>query len=129
MTSPIRRAAVGVAAFATGLVVGHASGQPPRRMWADTVVEVTTDDLPRRARVRANVNHWDPGSETGRHTHPGPTVFVMLDGELEEVLPDGTRRTLTAGQGFWKPARIDHNVRNASARPARALAVHLDPVR
>ena len=129
MPSPIRLAAFAVAAFAAGLVAGHAGGQTPRRMWADTVVDVTTDDLPRRARVRANVDHWDPGSETGRHTHPGPTVFVMLDGELEELLPDGTRRTLTAGQGFWKPARIDHNVRNVSARPARALAVHLDPAR
>jgi len=129
MSSRPRLAAFGLAAFGAGLVAGHATGQAPRRMWADTVVDVVTDELPRRARVTANVNHWDPGTETGRHTHPGPTVFVMLDGELEEILPDGTRRTLAAGQGFWKPSRIDHNVKNVSGRPARALAVHLDPVR
>lgn len=129
MPSRTRLAAFGVAAFAAGLVAGHATGQSPRRMGVDTVLDVVTDELPRRARVRANVNRWDPGSETGRHTHPGPTVFVMLDGELEEILPDGTRRTLATGQGFWKPARTDHNVRNVSMHPARALAIHLDPVR
>lgn len=70
---------------------------------------------------------WEPGAETGRHRHPGPTVFVMLDGEVEEVLGDGRTRGLKAGQAFWKPARTDHNVRNASGRSARAVAVHLDP--
>lgn len=118
-----------VLAFAAGLIVGRASGQAKPRMWADTVVDLVTDELPRKARVRANVNHWEPGAETGRHTHPGPTVFVMLDGELEEVLGDGKTRTLKAGQAYWKPPRIDHNVRNVSAQPARALAVHLDPTR
>jgi quercetin dioxygenase-like cupin family protein len=97
-------------------------------MRADTVLDVVTGELPRQARVRANVNHWEPGSETGRHTHPGPTVFVMLEGELEEIFADGKTRALRAGQAFWKPPRTQHNVRNASDRPARALAVHLDPV-
>jgi quercetin dioxygenase-like cupin family protein len=116
-----------VVTFAGGLVVGNAAGQARPRMWTDTVLDVVTKELPRSVRVRANVNHWDPGSETGRHTHPGPTVFVMLEGELEEILPDGTTRALRAGQAVWKPPRTHHNVRNASARPARALAVHLDP--
>ncbi len=75
------------------------------------------------------MNHWGPGSETGRHQHPGPTVFVMLDGELEETLADGSKRTLKAGQAFWKRSRTDHNVRNVTERRARALAVHLDPAR
>jgi quercetin dioxygenase-like cupin family protein len=53
----------------------------------------------------------------------------MLDGELEETLGDGRTQTLKAGQGFWKPSRTEHNVRNVSDRSARALAVHLDPAR
>ena len=110
-------------AFAAGLAVGQAKP----RMWADQVLDVSTDELPRRARVWVNVDHWEPGAETGRHTHPGPTVFVLLEGELEETLGDGRTRTLKAGQAYWKPARTDHNVRNPGDKPARALAVHLDP--
>ena len=118
-----------VVVFAVGLLIGHAAGQARARMWADTVLDVIVDELPRSARVRANVDHWDPGSETGRHTHAGPTVFVMLEGVLEETLPDGRTRTLKAGQAVWKTAGTYHNVRNAGERPARALAVHVDPTR
>lgn len=116
-------------AFAAGLAVGHAAGQGKPRMWADVVLDVTTDQIPRRAHVRANLDHWEPGAETGKHVHPGPVVFVMLDGEVEETLADGTTRTIKAGQAFWKPPRQEHNVKNLSDKPARALAVHLDPAK
>ena len=114
-------------AFVVGIGVGQAGGQAKPRMWADRLLDIVTDELPRKARVVANLDHWEPGAETGRHTHPGPTAFVLLEGELEETLADGRVRTLRAGQGFWKPARIEHNVRNVGGRPARALAIHLDP--
>jgi len=116
-------------AFASGVAVGTARGQLKPRMRADVVLELVTDEIPQRTRVHTNIDHWEPGAETGRHTHPGPTVFVMLDGELEEILADGKTRTLKSGQAFWKPARTEHNVRNVSARTARAVAVHLDPAR
>jgi len=116
-----------VLSLSLAFVAGVAVGQARPRMWADQVLDVTTEELPRRARVWVNLDHWEPGAETGRHTHPGPTVFVLLEGELEETLADGKTRVLKAGQGYWKPARTDHNVRNAGTKPARALAVHLDP--
>jgi len=117
---------VGVA-FVAGLVAGQVRAQGKPRMWADVVLDVATDEIPRRTRVHVNVDHWDPGAETGRHTHPGPVVFVMLEGELLETRADGSTNVLRAGQAFWKTPRTDHNVRNVSAQPARALAVHLDP--
>ena len=116
-----------IVAFAAGSIVESVRAQSKPRMWADVLLDLSTEEIPRRARVHANLDHWEPGAETGRHTHPGPTVFVMLDGELEEVLRDGNTRTLKAGQAFWKRARTEHNVKNVSGRPARALAVHLDP--
>lgn len=116
-----------LAAFAVGLLAGQAGGQAKPRMWADRVLDVATDELPRKARVVANLDHWDPGAETGRHTHPGPTVFVLLEGELEETLADGRTRTIRPGQGFWNRARAAHSVRNVGGQPARALAIHLDP--
>jgi len=114
-------------AFAGGIAVERARAQAKSRMWADVVLDVATDEIPRKTRVHTNWNHWEPGAETGRHSHPGPTVFVMLEGELEETFADGRTRTLKAGQAFWKPSRTDHNVRNTSGRPAHAIAVHLDP--
>lgn len=119
---------VGVlAAFVAGVAVERVRSEAKPRMWADVLLDLSTEEIPKRARVHVNLDHWEPGAETGRHRHPGPTVFVMLDGELEEVLADGRTRTLKAGQAFWKPPRTDHDVKNVSARPARALAVHLDP--
>jgi quercetin dioxygenase-like cupin family protein len=114
-------------AFVVGVLVGQAGGQAKPRMWADRVVDVVTDELPRKARVVANIDHWDPGSDAGRHTHPGPTVIVVLEGELEETQGDGRTRTLRAGQGFWNRARTTHIVRNVSSQPARAVAIHIDP--
>ena len=129
MRSRISPLALVVVAFAAGLAAGQARGQAKPRMWADVVLDIVTDELPRKARVHVNVDHWDPGAETGRHTHPGPVVFVVLDGELSETRADGSTGVLRTGQAFWKTSRTDHNVRNASAQPARALAVHLHPAR
>lgn len=125
----IRRTSLLLCVFLAGMGLGHAAGPAPPtpRMWADRILDVVTEEIPRRTRVWANFDHWDPGAETGRHTHPGPTVFIVLEGELEETLADGRTRTLTAGQGYWKPARTEHNVRNRGDRPVHALAVHLDP--
>lgn len=114
-------------AFASGVVVEHARSQAKPRMWAEVLLNVTTREIPARTYVHANLDHWQPGAETGRHTHPGPTLLVVLEGELEETVSGNQTRRLAAGQAFWHPARREHNVKNVSDRPARALAVHLDP--
>jgi quercetin dioxygenase-like cupin family protein len=114
--------------FALGAAAGAVGARTAPRMWADQLVNVTTDDLRwAKTRVRVNVDHWDPGAQTGLHRHPGPTVIYVLDGALEEVFSDGKTVGLHAGQGVWNPARTSHNVRNVTSEPARVLAVHLDP--
>jgi len=116
-----------LSAFVAGVAVERVRSEAKPRMWADVLLDLSTEEIPKRARVHVNLDHWEPGAETGRHRHPGPTVLVMLDGEVEEILADGRTRTLKAGQAFWKSPRTDHNVKNVGTRPARALAVHLDP--
>jgi hypothetical protein len=59
-------------AFAGGLVVGRASGQAKPRMWADVLLDLSTDEVPRKTRVHTNLNHWDPGAETGPTPTPAP---------------------------------------------------------
>ncbi len=115
--------AVGVG---TGLGTASARSQARPRMWADLLLQLTTDQIPRKVAIRVNDDHWEAGAETGRHRHPGPTVIYVLEGELSETTPEGTA-TLKAGQAVWRPARHEHDVRNVSGHPARALAIHLDP--
>jgi quercetin dioxygenase-like cupin family protein len=113
-------------AFALGIL--HERGGATPRMWAQTLLELRADAIPTPTRVQVQHNRWEPGAETGRHSHPGPVVFIMVEGELEEERwPGGRRQTLEAGRVYWKPVPIDHNVRNATDRMARAVVVHLDP--
>jgi len=119
--------AVFVAGAAAGAGVVLAAGARPA-MRAEKKLDLTTTELRGRMRVTLNIDHWDPAAETREHRHPGPTIFYVLDGELEETSPEGVR-TLKAGDAVWNAANRPHNVKNRSAAPARALAVHLDPVR
>ena len=80
-----RRVAIASAvliAFVVGVAVGRAGGQGKPRMWADVVLDLVTDELPRRTRVHTNLDHWEPKAETGRHTHPGPESGYLLEGEF-----------------------------------------------
>jgi quercetin dioxygenase-like cupin family protein len=97
-------------------------------MWADVLLTRTTSEIPRPTQVRVHDDHWEPGAEGGWHSHPGPTILYVLEGELSEATRDGTA-VLRRGQAAWRPSRTAHNVRNAGPTPARALAIHLDPAR
>ncbi|OLC36832.1 MAG: hypothetical protein AUH81_07645 [Candidatus Rokubacteria bacterium 13_1_40CM_4_69_5] len=118
--------------FAAGMLAGAgalAAAPAAPRMSAQVVLNTVTDELGwKRTNVRVIVDTWEPGSETGRHEHPGPALLYILEGEVEELREGGTR-TLRAGQVVWNHGRTPHNVSNRSDRPARALAVHLDPGR
>jgi quercetin dioxygenase-like cupin family protein len=114
-------------AFYLGMVQEGVRSQAIPRMWAETLLEVSTHEIPKPTRVQVKLDRWEPGTETGRHSHPGPAVFIMIEGELEEIRQGGGTRTLGPGQVFWNPGRTEHNVRNLSGRTARAVVVHLDP--
>jgi redox-sensitive bicupin YhaK (pirin superfamily) len=116
-------------AFGLGVVYERAESQMQPRMQVDTLLSLKTDAIPKPTLVEVKHDQWEPGSATGRHSHPGPAVFIMLQGELEETLQNGEVRTLREGQVNWKPAQREHNVKNVSGRMARAIVVHLDPAR
>lgn len=121
-----------LALFATGAFLGGAlvaRAQAPPRMTARVVLDTVTEELRwARTQVRVHLDTWEPGSETGRHQHPGPALLYVLEGELEETAATGTRR-LRAGEAVWNRARLVHNVRNRGGQGARVLAVHLEPAR
>jgi quercetin dioxygenase-like cupin family protein len=123
-------AAIFGAGVLTGALALAAALPPAPRMSAKVLLSVVSDELHwKRTQVRVNLDTWEPGSETGRHEHPGPGLLYVLEGELEEVRADASTRPLRTGEAVWNRGRNPHNVRNRSDRVARALAVHLDPGR
>ena len=118
--------------FIAGALTGVAAlawAVGPPKMSATVLLNLMTDELRwATTSVRVNLDTWEPGSEAGRHHHPGPTIIYVLEGELEETR-EGATRTLKAGQAVWNRGKIPHNVVNRTDRPARALAIHLDPGR
>jgi quercetin dioxygenase-like cupin family protein len=69
-----------------------------------------------------------PGASSGRHTHPGPETFYVVEGALI-LEPDGQEpATLRKGESGRNPPEHVHNVKNASAtEPARVVAVVVAP--
>ncbi len=127
-----RTVVMGAFVFLTGAIAGGgvvlACGNAPR-MSAKVLLDRTTTDLrAAKTRVHVHLDTWEADSATGEHRHPGPTVLYVLEGEVEERTADGSR-TLKTGDLVWHPADQPHNVKNRTMRLARALAVHLDPVR
>ncbi len=118
-----------LAVFIGGVVVGRGSSVAASGFRGRTLLDLSTDEIPAQTRVHVNLDQWDPGAETGRHRHPGPTIIVLLEGQLQETLADRQVRALVPRHAYWKPARTEHNVKNVGAEPARAIAIHLDPSR
>lgn len=127
-----RRLLAGVAIFAAGALAGAAAlgwAVGPPKMSAAVLLDITTEELRwAKTNVRVNLDTWEPGSATGAPHHPGPAILHVLEGELEET-GEGATRTLKAGQTVWNRGKIPQDVVNRTDRPARALAIHLDPGR
>ena len=71
---------------------------------------------------------WGPGGTSGWHTHPGPVVVSVTEGELELVNEgDCIARTYAAGEAFVDPGQGNvHIASNASdSAPAMAYATFL----
>jgi quercetin dioxygenase-like cupin family protein len=111
---------------AAGMPLGFALSQTAPQMRVQVLLQHRVTDIPLPANLEVRDDRWDPGAETGVHEHPGPVILAVIEGELVEETPSG-RNILRAGQAFWRPARETHNVKNASEKPARVLAIHFDP--
>jgi quercetin dioxygenase-like cupin family protein len=73
-------------------------------------------------------NKFSPGGSTGWHSHPGPSLILVLSGTITNHTADNCAGTsYTAGQGFIDPAGTIHEVTNDGAAPAEDMAVQLLP--
>ena len=58
---------------------------------------------------------WEPGGTSGWHTHPGPVIVNIVQGELEIVHEgDPTTHTYTAGEAFLDTGEHNEVARNPS---------------
>jgi quercetin dioxygenase-like cupin family protein len=77
-------------------------------------------------------NKFLPGASTGWHSHPGPSLILVLSGTVTNYSSDHPACagiSYSAGSGFIDPAGITHEVRNNTAAPAEVVAVQLLPHR
>jgi quercetin dioxygenase-like cupin family protein len=84
---------------------------PGRSASAVPTVQIDND------RVRVTEWRFDAGAATGHHRHAYPYVVVpMTTGRLTISGPDGEAvADLVAGQPYFRPAGVEHDVRNANA--------------
>lgn len=68
-------------------------------------------------RVRVTEWRFQPGAHTGWHRHEFDYVIVpSMDGALRIVDGEGEHRAeLKAGQSYYRPAGVEHDVVNAGA--------------
>jgi hypothetical protein len=79
--------------------------------------------------VQSNV--WEPGGNTGWHTHPGHSLIIVTAGTVtayEGDDPECKPAVYTQGMGFVDPGGDHvHILRNEGAVPASTIAVQLVP--
>jgi quercetin dioxygenase-like cupin family protein len=76
-------------------------------------------------------NKFAPGGTAGWHSHPGPSLILVVSGTVTNYLgddPNCTPHTYTAGDGFIDPGSGHmHLLRNETGAPAETIAVQLLP--
>jgi quercetin dioxygenase-like cupin family protein len=80
-------------------------------------------------RVRVTEYRFAPGATTGHHRHEWAYVIVpMTTGRLASTGPGGDAvADLVAGQPYFRPAGVEHDVRNANAFEFVFIEIELKP--
>jgi hypothetical protein len=112
------------------MVVGRATlaeGFKVKRTQDDWRVQVkATPNLD----VAVQVIDFDPGGQSGWHSHPGPVFISVVEGTMtfyESDDPDCEPVVRTAGQGFLDVGDHPHIARNESLAPARNMVTYFAP--
>jgi quercetin dioxygenase-like cupin family protein len=97
----------------------------PARLWQ---ARIRTQGL---SDVYVVDNKIAPGGTTGWHSHPGPSLVLVVAGTVTNDMGDDpgcTGHTYAAGSGFIDPGGKDvHMLRNQGSTQAETIAVQLLP--
>src|SRR3984885_3083962 len=76
-------------------------------------------------------NKIDPGATTGWHPHPGPSLILVVSGQVTNFTSEDRNcagHTYTAGQGFIDGGgNAEHTLRNNGTTEAETIAGQLTP--
>ena len=116
-----RMRAAATAAALVAITVAAAAQQPAFKR-----TELQRADLsaPGREVVQA-IAEFPPGSQVGRHTHPGEEVAYILEGAVLLEVDGKPAATKKAGEYFIIPAGTIHNATNNSKSGANVLATYI----
>jgi len=73
-------------------------------------------------------NTFQPGGQSGWHTHPGPSLITVTEGRVTVYEDDCTSTTYSVGESFTDIGCGDvHNIRNETGAEAKTIAVQIVP--
>jgi len=70
---------------------------------------------------------FQPGGQSGWHSHPGPVFISVKEGTMTFYDQDCNATVLTAGQGFLDVGEDRHLARNESGSPAINVVTYFVP--
>lgn len=81
-----------------------------------------------KAEVTGMVVEIAHGGETGWHLHAVPSFGMVLEGELEVQLKDGTIKRLKSGEAIAEVVNTLHNGRNVGSVPVKLVVFYVGAV-
>lgn len=70
---------------------------------------------------------FQPGGDTGWHTHPGPVIVVVKSGALTEIHRNGCISVHPAGSVFFESAGEVHRAINQTGNVTEVVATFISP--
>jgi quercetin dioxygenase-like cupin family protein len=70
---------------------------------------------------------FQPGAQTGWHTHPGPVIAVVKSGAITETHSNGCVTVHPTGSVFFETAGEVHNAANETGVVSEVYATFLSP--
>jgi quercetin dioxygenase-like cupin family protein len=70
---------------------------------------------------------FNPGGDTGWHTHPGPVIVVVKSGALTEIHKNGCVSVHPAGSVFFESAGEVHRAINQTGNVTEVYATFISP--
>ena len=137
-------AVVAAAVYAGNVLATPSSGLTTPELWRAAFGEINlhagttpADDWHTRIRTLGSSdvyvvhNKLEPGATTGWHSHPGPSLILVVSGTVTNYAGDDptcTGRSYSAGTGFVDEGGADvHMVRNEGTTSAETIAVQFLP--
>jgi quercetin dioxygenase-like cupin family protein len=114
-----------IALTALALVLGTviATQSAPSARWAATYDNLT---MPKDFKAMMVVVDFPPGAVFPLHSHGGPVVAMVIEGEIT-LVQDGNTKVYKAGQSWNEAVGQIHEARNAGSTKAAVAVTYLLP--